>query len=450
MSEEINMTNKWSKDKIIDDAKRHHVDYIYLELTDLNGHFRQLEIPVAELDDALDHKLLIDGSSITGLSAVENSDLKIVPDVDTWQILDKEDSFTLARLICDVHTTDDKPFAGNTRQILKNVLKRMNKMGFDTFNVGLEAEFFLLPKDENGKPIIIGNDRGNYLHHAPNSESHRCRREIASTLSRLGFIIEALHHEVAAGQHELSWRFTNALDAADKFQTMKLVTKTIAAKYNLHATFMPKPIYNAAGSGMHCNMSLSKDGENVFYGPNTEDGLSTIAHQFISGVLTHAEYFTAICNPTVNSYKRLVPGFEAPVYIAWSKKNRSTLLRIPSTDGRGTRIELRSADPSANPYLVLAVILSAGLDGIENQLPEIPTVNKNIYKMTDEEKAKIDIKELPHTLLDAIRSMRHNEFVLNILGPHLMEQFITLKKKEYWDYENHVSQWELETYLNQY
>ena len=288
------------------------------------------------------------------------------------------------------------------------------------------------------------------MHHAPDSVSHRCRREIAATLERLGFHIEALHHEVAAGQHELSWRYTDALDAADKFQTMKVVTKRIANKYNLHATFMPKPLYNSAGSGMHCNMSLMKDGVNVFYDSAAEDGLSSVAKQFISGILTHSESFTAICNPTVNSYKRLVPGFEAPVYIAWSQKNRSTLLRIPSTQGQATRIELRSADPSANPYLVLAVALSAGLDGIGRELAEIAPINQNIYHMSASERAEADVHELPHTLLDAIRKMKSNDFVLSVLGPHLTTQFIDLKTREYWNYEDHVSQWELEHYLNKY
>lgn len=444
------MTNKWSKETIIEDASLHQVDYIYLELTDLNGIFRQLEIPAQELGDALDQKLLIDGSSITGFSAVENSDLKIVPDLTTWQIMSVEDGFQLARLICDVYTTDGIPFLGNSRQILKDVLENMEGMGFDRFNVGLEAEFFLLPKDAFGNPILKGNDEGNYMHHAPDSVSHRCRREIAATLERLGFHIEALHHEVAAGQHELSWRYTDALDAADKFQTMKVVTKRIANKYNLHATFMPKPLYNSAGSGMHCNMSLMKDGVNVFYDSAAEDGLSSVAKQFISGILTHSESFTAICNPTVNSYKRLVPGFEAPVYIAWSQKNRSTLLRIPSTQGQATRIELRSADPSANPYLVLAVALSAGLDGIGRELAEIAPINQNIYHMSASERAEADVHELPHTLLDAIRKMKSNDFVLSVLGPHLTTQFIDLKTREYWNYEDHVSQWELEHYLNKY
>ena len=321
----------------------------------------------------------------------------LYPDMSTWLVFPwGADHGKVARVICSVHMTDGTPFSGDPRNNLKRVVKEMQKMGFKSFNIGPEPEFFLFKTDDNGNPTTKVNDSENYFDMEPADIGEDCRRDIVLALEKMGFDVEAAHHEVAPGQHEVDFKYSNALEAADNIQTFKLVVKTIAKKYGLHATFMPKPLSGINGSGMHLNMSLfTQDGKNAFYDENDKDQLSETAYHFLGGLMKHARSYTAIVNPIVNSYKRLVPGYEAPVYVAWSTSNRSPLVRIPNDRGMGTRLELRSADPAANPYLAIAAVLEAGLDGLRNNLPPVHNVDENIYDMTvKERKSKGIVKGL--------------------------------------------------------
>lgn len=328
---------------------------------------KNVEIPKSQLGKALDNKMMFDGSSIEGFVRIEESDMYLHPDPNSWVIYPwggTEDS-RVAGLVCDMYTPDGEPFAGDPRGILKNVLKEAEAMGFSALNVGPEPEFFLFKTDAKGDPTMDLNDKGGYFDLAPMDLGENCRRDIVITLDKLGFEIEASHHEVAPGQHEIDFKYTDAITAADNIQVFELVVKNIARRYGLHATFMPKPLYGVSGSGMHTHLSLFRGEENTFYDPSDELGLSRTARYFLAGILKHAKGFTAITNPLVNSYKRLVPGYEAPCYVAWSPTNRSPLVRIPASRGLSTRLEVRSPDPATNPYLALAVMLKAGLDGIQ-------------------------------------------------------------------------------------
>ena len=326
----------------------------------------------------------------------------------------------------------------------------MEGLGYTSFNLGPEPEFFLFKLDEKGRPTMDLNDNGGYFDLAPTDLGENCRREIVLQLEDLGFEIEASHHEAAPGQHEIDWKYANVLEACDNIQTFKLIVKTVARQHGLHATFMPKPVFGINGSGMHCNVSLFTEEGNAFYDAQAEQQLSDTARHFIAGLLTHARAYTAICNPTVNSYKRLVPGYEAPVYIAWSGQNRSPLIRIPAARGNSTRVELRSVDPAANPYLALAVILKAGLDGIKNQLPVPAPVDRNIYAMTPAEREANGILDLPGSLSEALRALQRDEVILDALGNHITQNFIAEKTMEQQAYRIQVTQWELDNYLNLY
>ncbi|ONK23748.1 type I glutamate--ammonia ligase [Bacillus sp. VT-16-64] len=440
-----------NREKVLEMVREHNVRYIRLQFTDLFGTIKNVEIPVSQLPKALDNKMMFDGSSIEGFVRIEESDMYLYPDLDTFVIFPwTSEKGKVARLICDIYHPDGTPFEGDPRNNLKRVLKEMEELGFTDFNVGPEPEFFLFKLNEKGEPTLELNDHGGYFDLAPTDLGENCRRDIVLELEEMGFEIEASHHEVAPGQHEIDFKYQDALRACDDIQTFKLVVKTIARKHGLLATFMPKPLFGINGSGMHCNLSLFKGGENAFYDPNGSLEMSDTARSFLAGILKHAPNFTAVTNPTVNSYKRLVPGYEAPCYVAWSAKNRSPLIRIPASRGLSTRVEVRSVDPAANPYLAMAVLLAAGLDGIKNNITAPEPVDKNIYVMTKEQRKEYGIVDLPATLAQALELLKTDEVVTNALGSHLLEHFVEAKEIEWDMFRTQVHAWEREQYMTQY
>ncbi|EHL79583.1 MULTISPECIES: type I glutamate--ammonia ligase [Bacillus] len=442
---------KYTKEDILRMAKEENVKFIRLQFTDILGTIKNVEIPISQLPKALDNKMMFDGSSIEGFVRIEESDMYLYPDLDTWVIFPwTAEKGKVARLICDIYNPDGTPFAGDPRANLKRVLQEMRELGFTSFNLGPEPEFFLFKLDEKREPTLELNDNGGYFDLAPTDLGENCRRDIVLELEEMGFEIEASHHEVAPGQHEIDFKYADAVTACDNIQTFKLVVKTIARKHGLHATFMPKPLFGVNGSGMHSNLSLFKGDENAFYDPNGRLELSETAYQFIAGVIKHATNFTAITNPTVNSYKRLVPGYEAPCYVAWSAKNRSPLIRIPASRGLSTRIEVRSVDPSANPYLAMAALLSAGLDGIKNKLTPPAPVDRNIYIMNKQERLEAGIIDLPATLLEALQNLKNDEVIKEALGDHILEHFLEAKEIEWDMFRTQVHPWEREQYMQMY
>ncbi len=442
---------KYTKEDIKKLVHEQEVKFIRLQFTDILGTIKNVEIPVSQLDKALDNKMMFDGSSIEGFVRIEESDMYLFPDYDSFMIFPwTAEKGKVARFICDIANPDGTPFAGDPRSNLKRVLKEMEEMGFTNFNLGPEPEFFLFKLDQRGEPTLEVNDHGGYFDLAPTDLGENCRRDIVLELEGMGFEVEASHHEVAPGQHEIDFKYADAIKACDNIQTFKLVVKTIARKHGLHATFMPKPLFGEAGSGMHFNVSLFKGNENAFYDEETTLGLSETAMQFMAGVLEHVQGFTAITNPTVNSYKRLVPGYEAPCYVAWSAQNRSPLIRIPSSRGISTRIEVRSVDPSANPYLAMAVILEAGLEGIRKKMTPPAAVNRNIYVMTEEERQANGIVNLPAALDDALTLLAKDTVVQKALGEHIYANFKEAKEIEFEMYRSTVHQWELDHYLKSY
>ncbi|WP_096199477.1 type I glutamate--ammonia ligase [Bacillus sp. FJAT-45350] len=446
----------YTKEDILKIAKEEGVRFIRLQFTDLLGIIKNVEIPVDQLTKALSNQMMFDGSSIEGFVRIEESDMYLYPDLETWVIFPwTADKGKVARLICDIYQPgkpgeEPTPFEGDPRGILKRVLKEAEEMGFTSFNIGPEPEFFLFKNDEKGEPTLELNDKGGYFDLAPTDLGENCRRDIVLELEDMGFEIEASHHEVAPGQHEIDFKYADAISSCDDIQTFKLVVKTIARKHGLHATFMPKPLFGVNGSGMHCNMSLFRGKENVFYDPNTETQLSETAMQFLGGILKHAESFTAITNPIVNSYKRLVPGYEAPVYVAWSMRNRSPLVRIPNSRGLSTRVEVRSPDPAANPYLAMAAMLAAGLDGIKKKITPPKATDRNIYVMSKEEREEEGISDLPATLKEAIDKLLANEILVAALGEHAVEHFVEAKEIEWDMFRTQVHPWERDQYLQTY
>ena len=441
----------WTREAIFEDAKEKNVHFIRLAFSDVNGILKNVEIPVSQLDKALDNEMAFDGSSIDGFVRIEEADMKLHPDLNTWTVFPwGSDDRKVAILICDIYTTEGEPFAGDPRGNLRRMVKKLDDLGFSAFNLGPEPEFFLFKLAEDGNPTTRVNDVGGYFDVAPVDLGENCRREIVLVLEDLGFEVEASHHEVAIGQHEIDFKYTDVVDACDKIQLFKLIVKTVARKYNLHATFMPKPIYGINGSGMHCNMSLFKGKENVFFDESSETKLSETAMQFIAGVLEHAKAITAVANPIVNSYKRLVSGYEAPVNIAWSTRNRSPLIRIPAARGKSTRVELRSVDPAANPYLALAAILGAGLKGIEDEMVAPAPISRNVYKMTADELVNGGIDKLPSSLSRALDELELDSVVQDALGAHITANFLSSKRIECQEYLQQVTDWELNTYLEQY
>jgi glutamine synthetase len=443
-------TSTFTKEMIIQISKEENVRFIRLQFTDLMGSIKNVEIPISQLEKALDNKMMFDGSSIEGYVRIEESDMYLYPDLQTWVIFPWVSDNKVARLICDIHMPDGRPFSGDPRGILKKALQAAEEQGFTAMNVGPEPEFFLFKTDSNGNPTMELNDQGGYFDLAPMDLGENCRREIVLTLEEMGFEVEASHHEVAPGQHEIDFKYADAIKAADQIQTFKLVVKTIARQHGLHATFMPKPLFGMNGSGMHCHQSLFIGNENSFFDDRDPLGLSTIARYYMAGILQHARSFTAITNPTVNSYKRLVPGYEAPCYVAWSASNRSPMIRIPASRGLSTRIEVRSPDPSANPYLALAVMLAAGLDGIKNKMSLPSPTDRNIYVMTENEREDQGIPSLPANLKMALDELLHDEIICQTLGDHALTHFYELKEIEWDMYRTQVHQWERDQYLSQY
>ncbi|KGM46328.1 type I glutamate--ammonia ligase [Neobacillus niacini] len=442
---------KFTREDIKRLAAEENVKFIRLQFTDILGTIKNVEIPISQLEKALDNKMMFDGSSIEGFVRIEESDMYLYPDLNTWVVFPwTAEKGKVARLICDIYNADGNPFDGDPRSNLKRVLKEMEQLGFTDFNLGPEPEFFLFKLDAKGEPTLELNDQGGYFDFAPTDLGENCRRDIVLELEEMGFEIEASHHEVAPGQHEIDFKYADALTACDQIQTFKLVVKTIARKHGLHATFMPKPLYGVNGSGMHMNLSLFTNGKNAFYEPTGDLEMSDTARQFIAGILKHSPNFTAVTNPTVNSYKRLVPGYEAPCYVAWSARNRSPLIRIPSSRGLSTRVEVRSVDPAANPYLAMAVLLKAGLDGIKNKMTPPAPVDRNIYVMSKEERIEEGIIDLPATLAQALDLLKTDEVIVSGLGEHIFEHFIEAKEIEWDMFRTVVHPWEREQYMSMY
>ncbi len=442
---------KYTKEDILRIVSEQDVKFIRLQFTDIFGTLKNVAITSEQLEKALDNKCMFDGSSIEGFVRIEESDMYLRPDINTFVIFPwRPQTGKVARLICDVFNPDGTPFNGDPRNALKRALDKAMKLGYDTFNVGPECEFFLFLTDSEGNPTTVTHDNAGYFDLGPVDLGENARRDMCLALEEMGFEIEASHHEVAPGQHEIDFKYNDALTAADAILTFKLVVKTIAQRHGLHATFMPKPIFGINGSGMHTNASLFKNGRNAFYDENDPLQLSKEAYWFIGGLMKHIKSISAITNPLVNSYKRLVPGYEAPVYIAWSARNRSPLIRIPAARGAATRVELRCPDPSCNPYLVLAAVLSAGLDGIENKIMPPEATNKNIFQMTKEERRAEGIDSLPGSLDEAIAEMAGSDFVKGILGEHIFEKYIEAKTEECNEYRTKISKWELDNYLTMY
>jgi glutamine synthetase len=436
-----------TKEDVLQIVKEKGVKFIRLQFTDIVGQLKNVAITAEQLPKALDGELMFDGSSIEGFVRIEESDMYLRPDLDTFVIFPwRPHEGGVARLMCDVYNPDGTPFHGCPRCQLKKMINLAAKEGY-TMNAGPEAEFFLFHTDSDGAPTLHTHDQGSYFDLAPTDLGENARRDMVLCLEEMGFEIEASHHEVAPGQHEIDFKYSDALTTADSLATFKFVVRAIAQRHGLHATFMPKPIAFINGSGMHTHLSLFKDGENAFHDPEAADGLSKICRQFIAGLLENAKGYTAVTNPLVNSYKRLVPGYEAPVYIAWSYRNRSPLVRVPARRGIGTRVELRSPDPSCNPYLAMAVMLRAGLDGVLRQLEPPGSVDINIYAMTEREKNDYGIERLPGNLYEAVRELDRSPVIKEALGEHIYKRFREARLKEWEDYKLQVHDWEVKQYL---
>ncbi len=439
--------NNYTRDDILRMVEEEDVGFIRLQFTDIFGMMKNIAITTSQLEKALDNKITFDGSSIEGFARVENSDMYLYPDLNTFEIFPwRPQQGKVARLICDVYKADRTAFESDPRYILKKVMEEAKEMGYE-FKVGPECEFFLFHTDEDGLPTTISHEHAGYFDLGPLDLGENARRDMVLTLEDMGFEIEASHHEVAPAQHEIDFKYDEALTTADNIMTFKLVVKTIAKRHGLHATFMPKPKYGINGSGMHLNLSLHKDGGNVFRDDEDMNGISREAYYFIGGIMKHMKAVSFITNPIVNSYKRLIQGYEAPVHIAWSANNRTPLIRIPATRGESARIELRSPDPAANPYLALAVCLAAGLDGIRNQILPPEGIDCNVFEMTDEERKKAGIEKLPGSLREAAREFQNDAYIQNVLGEDLSKKYLKAKEKEYAQYCSQVTQWELDRYL---
>jgi len=439
-----------TKEDVLKEAQEKGVKFIRLQFTDIFGILKNIAITIEQLEKALDGEMMFDGSSIEGFVRIEESDMYLHPDPNTFVVFPwRPGDGTVARMICDIYNPDGTPFKGCPRNTLKKVIAEAKELGY-SMSVGPELEFFLFQTDSEGRSTTITHDKAGYFDLTPLDLGENARRDMVLNLEQMGFEIEATHHEVAPGQHEIDFRYSDALDTADKMVTFRFVVRTVAQRHGLHATFMPKPIFGINGSGMHVNQSLFKDGKNMFYDPQKPLELSNIAYNYIAGILYHARGFTAITNPTINSYKRLIPGYEAPCYIAWSGKNRSPLIRIPAKRGDATRIELRSPDPSCNPYLALAVQLKAGIDGIKNNLMPPAAVNKNIFEMDEKQRKDLGIDSLPRDISEALDELSKNAIIRDALGEHIYNRFVEAKRKEYEDYQITVHQWELDKYLETY
>lgn len=435
--------------KLIEENK---ISYIRLQFTDMLGDVKAVEIPSSKIDDAFDHKIMFDGSSIEGFVRIKEADMYLYPDLDTFLILPFEDSTHggVARFICDVYSPNGKPFEGDPRFILKKQLEKMNKMGIETMQVGFEPEFYLFKLNSDGSVSTKPSDRASYFDLSPFDGGEDIRREIALVLENMNFKVQTSHHEVGPGQNEITFRYSDVVDACDKVQTFKQVVKVIARKHGYLASFMPKPLNKQAGNGMHTNCSLyNKDKGNLFYDPSQDMELSMLCKKWITGLLNHARELALLTNPTVNSYKRLVSGYEAPIYACWSDANRSSLIRIPAIRGAATRTELRNVDPCANPYLALAGILASGLDGVNNVKDEdiIAPIKDNLFSLNEDEIEKMGVKHLPETLHEAVQVFKKSDLLKELLGENLFAKYIDAKEKEWREYHTTVSEFELQKYL---
>lgn len=436
-----------TKEEVIATCKKLDVRFIRLQFTDILGVVKNIAFPVSQLERALNNEIMFDGSSIEGFARVEESDMILKPDLETFAIIPwRPRESAVARFICDIYTPELKPFAGDPRQVLKQTVKEASARGFNV-NIGPECEFFLFKLNEDGSPSTITHDRGSYFDLSPSDLGENARRDIILALEEMGFEIEASHHEVSPGQHEIDFKYSDPLLTADRVTTLKFVTRIIAQRHNLHATFMPKPIYGINGSGMHTHMSLYKNGKNVFFDPEAKNQLSQITLYFIGGILKHIKGITAITNPLVNSYKRLIPGYEAPVYQSWSVSNRSALIRVPASRDTGTRIEIRNPDPCCNPYLAFSLLIRAGLDGIENKINPGEPIQKNVYAMSPVERSLENILSLPDSLYGALIEMEKDPLCFETLGEHIFYRFLEAKTIEWEVYKSQVHQWELDQYL---
>ena len=437
----------YTKNTIMKLVEDEDVEFIRLQFTDIFGIMKNMAVTAGQLQNAIEHGCLFDGAAVDGLARPEESDMYLKPDLDTMAVFPwRPQQGKVARLICDVMKPDGIPSEGDSRYILKKVIREAKDLGY-TFNVGPECEFFLFHTDNDGLPTRVTHEQAGYFDLSPLDLGENARRDIILNLEEMGFEIESSHHEIAPAQHEIDFKYGDALKTADNIMTFKLAVKSIAKQHGLHATFMPKPKAGLNGSGMHTHMSLSKNGINIFEDSDDENGLSREAYYFIAGIMKHIRGMSLILNPVVNSYKRLIPGYDAPVYVSCSRINRTPLIRIPAAKGHGTRIELRSPDPACNPYLALALCLAAGLDGISNQLVCPPPINRNNYHMTEKEVESLGIERLPGNLYEAVREFQKDEFVQSVLGKHISEQYMELKMKEWRQYEAEVTDWEIQKYL---
>jgi glutamine synthetase len=436
---------------VLDEIDENDVDFLRLQFTDILGTVKNVSIPAEQAEKAFTEGIYFDGSSINGFVRIQESDMRLEPDPDTFAMLPWRNNgdVTSARLICDViDTSSGEPFVGDPRRVLKNAIKRADDMGY-TVNAGPEPEFFLFEEDEEGRATVTTHDKGGYFDMAPKDLAQDVRGDIIYGLEEMGFEVEASHHEVAEGQHEIDFKYDDALSTADNIATFRVAVRALAATHDLHATFMPKPIPRINGSGMHTHLSLfTEDGENAFHDDDDEFNLSETAKQFLAGILDHAPALAAVTNPTVNSYKRLVPGYEAPVYVAWSDVNRSALIRKPAArTPAASRIEARFPDPSCNPYLGLAALIQAGLDGIERGIECPEPVRENIYDFDEAKREEYGIETLPSNLGEAVEELEKDEVVMDALGPHVAEKFVEAKTQEFEEYLVDVSEWELDRYL---
>ena len=437
------------REEVLKIIEKENIKFLQMQFTDILGNVKSVIIPSSKFNKAMDDGVIFDGSSIVGYATIEESDMRAMPDLSTFQILPWYDGNSkTARIICDAYNSNGEPFQGNPRQILKNIVKKANDLGYQFFT-GPEFEFFLFELDDKGFPIPIPNDRGGYFDYTPVDKAEAIKKEILMYLDMMGYDPEASHHEVSPGQHEIDLRFAEAIKMADRITTLKALIKTIALKHGLFASFMPKPIFGVNGSGMHVHQSLmSMDQKtNFFYDPNKKYQLSDTALYYIGGILKHAKEISAVLNSSVNSYKRLVPGFEAPVYISWANMNRSALIRIPQGRGIKTRLELRNPDPAGNQYLQFSVMLAAGLDGIKKKIMPPEPVEKDIYHLTEKERKELGIENLPGSLGEALEIFRNSELMKETLGEHIFNHFYIVKKKEVDIYRAEVTEWEIKNLL---
>lgn len=439
---------KKDKEYVLKSAKDNNVKFIRLWFTDILGFLKSFAITIKELEVTLDEGAGFDGSSIEGFARIDESDMMAIPDLNTWEILPwrHSEESAVARIFCDIQTPEGEPYDGDPRGVLKRNLKRAEDLGYK-FYVGPELEFFYF-KSSEGTPEPL--DRGGYFDLTPLDLASDFRKKTVEALDALGIDVETSHHEVGPSQHEIDLRYTDALTMADNAMTYRLVVKEVALRNNVYATFMPKPLFGENGSGMHVHMSLFKGDRNAFYDSNDKNHLSDLAKRYIAGLIKHAPEFTLITNQWINSYKRLVPGYEAPIYTTWAVRNRSDMIRIPAYKlgkEKATRIEIRSPDPACNPYLAFSALLAAGLEGIEKNYPIVDAVERNVYNLSEEERQELNIETLPGDLYEAIKAMEKSQVIKKAMGNHVFHSLIENKKLEWADYRAQVTDWEMKNYF---